>query len=134
MPKKKKTPPKRLGEYSEVCFMARALKHRFSISKPYGDSDTYDFIVDSRHGRLSRIQVRSTATLHNYCYSVDIRQSHRPPTPDHADFIAAYVVPCDTFYIVPIAFVTGRTHLWLAPHRPSKSTTEPFREAWHMLR
>ena len=53
-------PPKRRGELAELAFMQKAISLGFGVAKPWGDSDRYDFILDAG-GRLSRVQVRSTA-------------------------------------------------------------------------
>lgn len=39
--------PKRRGEWVELQFMARAHAHGLIVSKPWGDSARYDFIVES---------------------------------------------------------------------------------------
>ena len=49
-PRRHRKPPKskRTGEHSEVAFFYRADQRRFAISKPFRDSERYDFILDSR--------------------------------------------------------------------------------------
>ena len=49
---------KRLGEAAESAFLAKAIQMGFGVSKPWGDSDRYDFVVDAG-GRLWRVQVKS---------------------------------------------------------------------------
>jgi hypothetical protein len=39
--------PKRRGEWVELQFMARAHAHGLVVSKPWGDSARYDFVVES---------------------------------------------------------------------------------------
>jgi PD-(D/E)XK endonuclease len=39
-------PPKRRGEVAEAAFLHKAASLGFSISKPWGESDRYDFILD----------------------------------------------------------------------------------------
>src|ERR1700675_2682302 len=41
-----KLPPKRRGELAELAFLKKAIGMGFLVSKPWGDSDRYDFIVD----------------------------------------------------------------------------------------
>ena len=50
---------KRRGELSELAFIYKATGLGFNVSKPYGDSSRYDFIVEHL-GRLSKVQVKST--------------------------------------------------------------------------
>jgi hypothetical protein len=42
--------PKRRGEMGEAAFLAKASSLGFSVSKPWGDSDRYDFVLYSGHG------------------------------------------------------------------------------------
>ena len=51
---------KQLGEWAELCFMARAAERGLNVSKPHGDSASYDVGVE-QHGRFLRIQVKSTS-------------------------------------------------------------------------
>jgi hypothetical protein len=50
------------------------------------------------------------------------------------DFLAAYVIPCDAWYIIPVAAFDSIVSLNVAPHRPANGRFEKFREAWHLLR
>jgi hypothetical protein len=52
--------PKLIGERAECAFMHQALERGLIVSKPFGDSAPYDFIIDNRpflrgRGRLWRI-------------------------------------------------------------------------------
>ena len=51
-----------LGEQAECAFMKAAMDRGLVVSKPFGDSARYDFIVDA-DGRLSRVQVKSAWVL-----------------------------------------------------------------------
>jgi hypothetical protein len=44
---------KRLGEIAEATFVTKAAELGFSVAKPWGDSDPYDFITQSG-GKLCR--------------------------------------------------------------------------------
>ena len=58
--------PKRTGEHSEIAFLYRSDRYQFAISKPFGDSERYDFILDNRPRpvvQLNRIQVKCTECL-----------------------------------------------------------------------
>ena len=56
---------KRKGEMAELVFALKAISMGFSVSKPFGDSDPYDLVVES-HGRLLRIQVKSVFTTNRW--------------------------------------------------------------------
>ena len=133
-----KLPAKRMGEWAEVCFAAAALSRGFSVAKPYGDSEPYDVILCHNHN-FRRIQVRSTS---NFCeksnryFLATTRglERTRTYTADEIDFLAALVVPHQAWYIFPVSVIADRRSLKLAPHRHTRSETEHFREAWHLLR
>ena len=52
---------KRTGERSEAAFLYQASQRRFAISKPWGDSERYDFILDNRP-RFGRERATCEAT------------------------------------------------------------------------
>jgi hypothetical protein len=180
------------------------------ISKPWGDSARYDLMIE-HHGRVLRIQVKSTMRIVRGCYRChlptpatklssraqsracpertpsanegesngDLLSFSEPPqmsnchpeatalsspknpgAPREAsrtsrgnnsrvrcasrseavehdqnqiDFVAAYIIPLDLWYILP-APVTTRLHghISLSPHRKGHKY-EPYLEAWHLL-
>jgi len=130
-------PPKRRGEEGELVFMRRAIAEGFAVAKPWGDSERYDFILDSGV-RLWRVQVRSTdyEVHHGFAVhaSVRINQASVRLTARDVDVIAAYLVPKDLWYIVPIEACTCK-NLWFFPSKsPKGSKFEKYREAWDYLR
>lgn len=62
--KKPRKNSKRSGELSEAAFLLKAKRLGFLVAKPWGDSDRYDFILDSG-SRLWRIQLKSTEVEHS---------------------------------------------------------------------
>ena len=52
--------PKKRGEWVELQFLARATAHGLTVSKPWGESNAYDCVVES-HGKFHRVQVKSTS-------------------------------------------------------------------------
>jgi hypothetical protein len=129
-------PPKRRGEVAELAFMLKAASLGFGVAKPWGDSDRYDFILDSGE-RLWRVQVRSTRfeshrgyNVHTYVY---VKRQMVALTAREIDVIVAYLVPLDLWYVVPIEFAPCK-NLWFYPHGSKKgSRFEQFREAWQLL-
>lgn len=110
------------------------------VAKPYGDIDPFDYLV----GKLRpnwRVQVKTCGNLSRHgTYHVSIaRRTGRsrrqvPYTPEEVDFIAIYLVPEDTWYIVPIEVIDGRMALTIHAHdHPKIGPWMPFREAWHLL-
>jgi hypothetical protein len=127
---------KKLGEWAEMAFMLRATALGFTVSKPFGDTAQYDFLVEKQR-RVSRIQVKCTAALLLDAYRVQTR--HRAGRNvrynlGHADFIACYVIPEDAWYIIPVEAISHTTAIYLRPHRPkTRARHEIFRDAWHLL-
>src|SRR5262245_36865351 len=101
--------------------MAKAMEYGLIVSRPYGDSARYDFLVDA-NGKLSRVQVKSVSQMNGISYKIgathgdSTKHAYRP---DEVDFMAAWVIPCDAWYIVPIARIFPRKTIRVCPHRPS---------------
>jgi PD-(D/E)XK endonuclease len=132
---------KRKGLMAELIFVVKATSMGFAVSKPYGDGEPYDVVIEA-NGRLLRIQVKSVFTTARWGYSVVAvrRAQHRGVVRYSAreiDFIAAYIVPHDAWYIVPLFEVAGCTQILLYPEGTKRSggaRFEKYREAWDLLR
>ena len=127
--------PKLQGEWAEACFLSEALRRGLQVAKPYGDSARYDFIVDCG-GRLSRVQVKSVSLPERNSFRVTMGWgggSKSRYLPRDADLLAAYVIPVNAWYLIPIQLVAELKSIWLSPHRPSRRKFEPYREAWRLL-
>jgi hypothetical protein len=131
---------KRKGEMAELIFVIKAASMGFAVSKPYGDSEPYDLVVEEK-GRLLRIQVKSVFTTRRWGYSVAVARKrlrhHIRYSTQEIDFIAAYVVPHDAWYIVPVAEIVNSIHIRLYPEGTKKrdgGRFEKYREAWDLLR
>ncbi|MGH9580825.1 MAG: group I intron-associated PD-(D/E)XK endonuclease [Terriglobales bacterium] len=128
-------PMKRIGEWAEIRFMAEATGRGLTVLKPYGDSARFDFAVSSG-GPLHRVQVKSTSSMTcSDAYPCNYHTQRKPYSPQDHDFLAAYVIPCDAWYIIPAeAIRLGTLMLYLYPHRRrSRGRWENYREAWNLL-
>ena len=130
--------PKRRGEIAEAAFLHKAASLGFSVAKPWGESDRYDFIVETG-GRFWRVQVKSAHSKpkvkEGYTFHACGNLPGQPYTAKDIDFFIAYVVPANAWYILPIEVFADRRSLKLFPssHRRA-SRFEIYREAWHYLR
>ena len=132
--------PKRRGEWVELQFMARAASHGLTVSKPWGDSARYDFVVEHK-ARFSRVQVKSTQFQQKGAYLCNTVS--RPPTRKdngtaytsrEIDFFAFFVIPEDVWYIVPVAELRrARYAAYLNPH-DCRNKYFRYMEAWHLLK
>lgn len=132
-----KPQPKQQGEWTEAQFLARAARAGLTVSKPWGDSAPFDFLVGEREP-FQRVQVRSTsyflgAGYRCACYHGARRE--KTFSAQEIDFFAVYVVPHDAWYLIPVSAITrGRTIVTLFPHFPKeRGRYEKFREAWELL-
>ena len=130
---------KERGEWVELQFMAQALRKKLRVSKPWGDSGSYDVGIEHR-GRLLRVQVKSTSYRLSNGYQCSFRPNERSKryTRRKVDFFAAYIVPEDVWYIIPAAVVlkTKSCDLMLCPVKPLRRDRywyERYREAWKLL-
>jgi PD-(D/E)XK nuclease superfamily protein len=134
--KKRKTriikEPKARGEWVESVFVARASEQGLAVSKPWGESRSFDFVV-GRPGHFVGVQVKSTGFESGGGYSCAIKKNNQPYSRGSFDFAAVYVIPEDVWYLIPVNKLAGRETVTVC----SDSTTcmyEAYREAWHLLR
>lgn len=132
--------PKRKGELAELAFVLAAASNGLVVSKPYGESMPYDFIVQNDE-RLLRVQVKASfsARRDGYYFSLTNsprRRLHRCYTEKEIDFLAAYVGPHDAWYIVPHHVIRNITSMVICPGAQGKQSGarfEIYREAWDLL-
>ena len=126
---------KRRGEWAELKFMARAAELGFTLSKPWGESARYDVALEYE-GNFLRVQVKSTEYKVGNSYICNVRPESdlHPYTTEQIDFLAAYVIPADVWYIVPARIATRlKGNIWLSPHK-RRHKHACYLEAWHLLR
>ena len=127
------------GDLGEVAFVHKAMSLGFTVAKPYGHNHRYDFIVDGGKN-LWRVQVKTCTHLRDDLYIANVAHSLNGAkasyTRSDCDFVVFYVMPEDTWYVLPVREVLGRTTL----HFRKANTLhrrDPFAhdlEAWHLLR
>ena len=120
------------GELVELRFLARAAELGLRVSKPYGDSAPYDFLVESG-GTVYMVQVKSTTcrsrnSTSHVCTACHHNQRYKKK---EVNFIAAYIVSEDAWYIIPLHAISGR-QLHLNP-RYRRNKYRRYREAWDLL-
>jgi PD-(D/E)XK endonuclease len=125
---------KERGESAEIAFLYKASNLGFGVAKPYGDSQRYDFILRYRQ-KLWKVQVKSTRARHKGGYQVHARGSRYGAnyTPEEIDFLVAYIVPEDVWYVVPIAAIQNTTLGFFPSGRRPGRLFEKYREAWHLM-
>jgi len=125
---------KERGEWAESVFAARAGENGLPVSKPIGDSRSFDCVV-GLPGKFVAVQVKCTvAELESgKGYVCSVCSSHKVYRAGAFDFLAAYVIPEDAWYIVPAKLIRGLRSISLCT-MGCEAKYEEYREAWHLLR
>jgi PD-(D/E)XK nuclease superfamily protein len=123
---------KRLGEAIEAAFLAKAASFDFAVAKPWGDARRYDFVVEHEQG-FWRAQVKGTGHRNRRTYRLTLERRGRVYTADEIDFVVAYIIPEELWYIVPIELAAGRRSLYFSPHSKRSTALERYVEAWCLL-
>jgi hypothetical protein len=124
---------KKRGEWVELVFAARAMERGLRLARPWGESSGYDFVVDQECGRMARVQVKSTTFREGTGYSCTLKDSKGPYKKNSFEFVAAYVIPEDVWFILPEKKVRGLWSVGLYPGLVN-SKYEEYMEAWDLLR
>ena len=102
------------------------------LSRPWGESTGYDFLVEWESGEFARVQVKSTIFREGGGYSCTLKNSRGPYRGNPFDFVAAYVIPEDVWYILPRKKVKGMWSISLHPGL-ERSKYGAYKEAWGLL-
>jgi hypothetical protein len=127
--------PKRGGELSELAFFYKAASLGFGVAKPWGDSEPYDFILDSGQ-RLWRVQLKSASHHFNRRYDVHAKRGKDEKvmyTRADIDILVAYLIPIDVWYVVPLEKIEKKA-LYFYPYGGAHHARhEAYREAWSLM-
>ena len=123
---------KKRGEWVELKFMAQAAERGLPACKPFGDSENFDVVV-GRPGKFVGVQVKCTVfrSKNGEGYLCSVCSSHNIYRPGAFDFLAAYVVPEDVWFILPAKEIMGMRSVSLCT---PTSRYEKYREGWELLR
>ena len=129
--------PKKRGEWVESVFMARAGEVGLPVSKPWGDSKSYDFVV----GRPGQVrggagEVHDASSTGAGTSAASRGRGKKRIRAGSFDFLAAYVVLEDAWYIIPADGTSGAgdSAFVVCVRDSSRNENEKYREAWHLLR
>ena len=117
--------------------MVKAAQKGFATAKPYGDSRRYDFILDVGQ-RLWRVQVKSSSAKQYGSYMVNLQRNANgevvPYDASEIDFVVAYVMPCDAWFVIPVEAIYGRQSAKLCLHGNARSgKLGKYWEAWGLM-
>jgi hypothetical protein len=122
------------GNLGELAFVHKAASLGFGVAKPHGDNERYDFIVDSGE-RLWRVQVKTTYKLYRGAYRTMSCRNHRKRyRVEEIDFLVAYIVPRNVWYVIPVDCLGRGYDLAFYPSGCRQGGHfECYREAWHLM-
>jgi PD-(D/E)XK nuclease superfamily protein len=128
------------GDLGEVAFVHKAMSLGFTVAKPYGQLHPYDFIVEGGKN-LWRVQVKACAgPMKKGCYCVSVRRRLHGAliayTESEVDFVVIYIIPEESWYVVPVREVLGRTTLRIRGPK-GRHYRDPYvyyHDAWDPLR
>jgi hypothetical protein len=123
---------KKRGEWAELCFAVKGMREGLTMARPWGESNGYDFVVDRGVRGLVRVQVKSTIFAEGTGYSCSLKDSKGPYKEGSFEYVAAYVIPEDAWFILPEKLVRGMWSVGLYPGREG-SKYEKYEEAWELL-
>ena len=88
--------------------MARAAEKALQVGKPWGESASYDFVVE--YGtRCVRVQVKSIMHKRDRGHHCTVRGGKQGTYAENSfDFLAVYLISLDQWYIIPTAQVGGQ--------------------------
>jgi hypothetical protein len=116
-------------------FYGGAAEREITICKPWGDTTSFDFVV-GRPGRFWAVQVKCTtfqiAEGLDKGWLCTVYSSNRPYARGSFDFLTAYLVYEDAWYIIPEEIILGLKSISLATNC-IEARYEEYREAWHLL-
>jgi PD-(D/E)XK endonuclease len=131
---------KQRGELAEIRFMLKAAGLGFGVAKPWGDSERYDFALDTGK-RFWRVQVKSTYVARAHSYRINstgrFDGKSQAYTADQIDMLVAYIVAKDVWYVIPVAAFAPRTVMELFPSGCKKRNSgryEKYRDAWELMK
>ena len=121
---------------AEAAFLAKASSLGFGVAKPWGDSESYDFILDSGE-RFWRVQVKSShvdTEGQGYSFNLGHGRVRHPYTVDEIDVLAAYIVRENVWYVLPVEAVFHQLRIRLGHPRSQRITNyDKYREGWGLM-
>lgn len=128
---------KTVGEIGELAFLYRAHLEGLSVSRPYGDNQPYDFIVDNGI-TLNKVQVKSALTLGPKSrYRFKLCPGGSVNSVDYeslnVDFIIANIFMLDIWLVIPCVEVQCK-YLSFRPDKAKDSRWGKYVGRWDLLK
>ena len=122
--------------------MSEAARRGFTVMRPISWGSVYDILLGDEGEGFRRVQVKSSGRPRDprwrrgkrgELYIFDTRRRDGAYRAADLDFYALYIIPRDTWYIIPFEAIGPVEVLCVYPDNP-RHRLEEYREAWHLLR
>ena len=130
---------KQLGELPEMMFMVRASIRGLVVAKPYGETQRYDFLVDSGK-RTWRVQVKSSSCTRYRAFTVNAYWKTTRRAPSLSAFPGRFPRHRNSWHRELVSHPYPRprrasygARLPLRGRLAGRRRFEKYRDAWHLL-
>jgi len=131
---------KRAGATYEAVFIAEAMRRDLNVLEPRGDFLPYDVLVENKHGGLIRVQIKGTTykqkrKIDTYRITASkgkTRTGKHMITKADADVLAVYVAPADSWFHIPVEYLTGAAVHLRPTIKESKGQYQVWLDAWNV--
>ena len=130
-----KSPNKQQGVGHELAVAKHLVELGATVCWPVGDNTGFDLISDW-HGKLSRLQVKGSATLKDGSYRVHLRRGQGRVTVYTKAECDALVAVCPLgFWVIPVSKVDRDVLIaWPGIKRGKRPHYDGFKDNWRVLR
>lgn len=97
----------RKGELTEAVVLAELARKEIPVSRPFGDNERYDVVVETPRGKLLKLQIKTgrltdgTVVFKGFSMHTNSRGNVRKPYDGDVDYFAVYCHELEELYLVP---------------------------------
>ena len=126
------------GDIGEAMFLYWMAVFVWIVSRPFGDKQSYDYVVDTRK-KLLRVQVKTAytktaANSYHVCVGRSEGMKYKPFQKREIDFLVVYLMPEDAWLVLPFSALKGRVAVSIAKKgHPARKRWEKYVGAWELM-
>lgn len=128
---------KQIGNVTEIQNMLGLMQLGYTVSKPYGDCDKYDFICDI-NGKLYKLQSKTASTTDGSYFKINCRTStrkkgkniHQKYTKKDIDFFITNFN--GIIYMIPVEDCGSDKRLRLAPTKNQQENNVTYAKQYEL--
>lgn len=120
------------GDIGEAKAITRLLQLHNPVSKPFGDNERYDLVVESKTGKLLKIQVKFSSEIsssNGLIFPLKSSKNHTTNRKESVytsqiDYFILYHQITDELYVIPIAKTNNQKTITLRIDEPKNHQTK----------